>query len=336
MPSNRKATAGDGAKARATWGQGRSGDTEFSFVPIDLIDGNPHQPREHDPALNSSLLAGTIETFKIINPVIIRPNPNQTGRFQMLDGERRRKAARRTGLVKIPALIRYDLSDDLDAAEISLISNLQRLEMNGIEEAMALKQILSTNEQRGNKMTPQQLSRRIGFNEKYVERKLKLLNLIALWQTKVIERWLLPTIAVRTLAGLDHAAQHEIYDWLMDRLKPDEGGEPHCPTEHQFKQMIAAQKAGKLNETFTLLGKPRANPGRTRDPVIRNLLEFSINYIREKKLTDKDWPNMIIAAIVLKTRRDLIPNGWPNTVREFAKQLRGMRGQFDRLVDKST
>lgn len=106
---------------------------EVRTLPIDLIDPNPFQPRMafNQDALND--LAASIRAQGILQPVLVRPNPAVAERFQIVAGERRWRAAALAGLHDIPVIIR-ELTD-IDSAAIALIENLQRENLNPIEEA---------------------------------------------------------------------------------------------------------------------------------------------------------------------------------------------------------
>ena len=106
---------------------------EVRTVPIDLIDPNPFQPRTtfDDAALND--LAESIKARGILQPMLVRPNPDQDGRFQIVAGERRWRAAALAGLHDVPVIVRT--LSDIDSAAVALIENLQRENLNPIEEA---------------------------------------------------------------------------------------------------------------------------------------------------------------------------------------------------------
>lgn len=102
-----------------------------SLTPLDLIDANPHQPRRHfdETALNE--LADSIRTHGLIQPLLVRPVPG--GRFQLVAGERRWRAAQIARIHRVPVVVR-SLDDD-QTLQIALIENIQRQDLNPIEEA---------------------------------------------------------------------------------------------------------------------------------------------------------------------------------------------------------
>lgn len=115
--------------------------TSVGAVPMDRIDANPFQPRsDFDPAELESL-AESIRVQGILQPILVRSNPAAPDRYQIVAGERRFRAAMQAGLNEIPA-IRRDM-DDSDAAVVALVENLQRQDLNAIEEAEGYQRLLT-------------------------------------------------------------------------------------------------------------------------------------------------------------------------------------------------
>ena len=116
------------------------GETMVSAIPMDLVDPNPFQPRsDFDPAELESL-AESIRVQGILQPIMVRRNPTEPDRYQIIAGERRFRAAMQAGLNEIPCIVR-DV-DDSDAAVIALVENLQRQNLNAIEEAEGYQRLL--------------------------------------------------------------------------------------------------------------------------------------------------------------------------------------------------
>ncbi len=109
-------------------------------VPMDQIDPNPFQPRSSfDPAELESL-ADSIRVQGVLQPILVRPHPESPERYQLIAGERRFRAAAQAGLTEIPALQR-DM-DDSDTAVVALVENLQRQDLNAVEEAEGYQRLL--------------------------------------------------------------------------------------------------------------------------------------------------------------------------------------------------
>jgi ParB family transcriptional regulator, chromosome partitioning protein len=115
--------------------------TSVNAVPIDQIDPNPFQPRaDFDPAELESL-AESIRVQGVLQPILVRSHPTAPDRYQIVAGERRFRAATQAGLNEIPAIQR-DM-DDSDAAVVALVENLQRQDLNAIEEAEGYQRLLT-------------------------------------------------------------------------------------------------------------------------------------------------------------------------------------------------
>jgi ParB family chromosome partitioning protein len=142
----------------------------YSRVPLDAIEPNPEQPRKHFSQEALEELAQSIQSQGLLQPLLVRPLPDNPDRYQIIAGERRWKAARQAELTEVPALIR-DISDS-EALIIGLIENLQREDLNALEEAEALKQL-----QQELKLSQDELSDRIGRSRSSIANSLRLLQL---------------------------------------------------------------------------------------------------------------------------------------------------------------
>jgi len=137
-------------------------------IPIDNIEVNPFQPRtEFDPDRLNELMM-SIETFGIIQPITVRSMGD--GRFQLISGERRLRAATKAGLTSIPAYVR--LANDQEMLEIALLENIQREDLNAIEVGLTYKRLLDEVQ-----MTHDQLATRLGKNRTTITNFIRLLNL---------------------------------------------------------------------------------------------------------------------------------------------------------------
>ncbi len=139
-------------------------------VPIDQIAPNPDQPRRafSEDALNE--LAASIAEKGIIQPLILRPDPGQEGRFQIVAGERRWRAAQRAQLHNLPAIIRD--FDDTEVLEVAIIENIQRADLNPLEEAQGYRQLM---DRFGH--TQEQLSQAMGKSRSHIANLMRLLQL---------------------------------------------------------------------------------------------------------------------------------------------------------------
>ncbi|MBW2263925.1 MAG: ParB/RepB/Spo0J family partition protein [Deltaproteobacteria bacterium] len=139
-----------------------------STLPLALIDPNPEQPRKSfDPEALESL-ARSLEKRGLIQPVLVRPVAG--GRYQIMAGERRWRAAQKAGLEEIPVVIRKAAEDE--AFELSLIENLQREDLNPMEAAEAYHRLM---DEHGN--SQEQLAAAVGKSRPAVANTLRLLTL---------------------------------------------------------------------------------------------------------------------------------------------------------------
>lgn len=141
-----------------------------SLVPMSLIDANPAQPRTTIRGEALEQLARSIEESGVVQPILVRPVSN--GRYQIIAGERRFRAAQKLGLSTIPATIR-PVADER-VLEFALIENIQREELTPIEEAQALKRL---QDELG--LTQEALSAKVGKDRATVSNALRLLRLPA-------------------------------------------------------------------------------------------------------------------------------------------------------------
>lgn len=109
-------------------------------LPIDVLVPSPYQPRQEMDEEALQELADSIAQRGILQPLLVRPTPGQPGQYQIIAGERRWRAAQRVSLHEIPVLVR-PLSDS-DAMAAGLVENLQREDLNAIEEAEGYKRLL--------------------------------------------------------------------------------------------------------------------------------------------------------------------------------------------------
>jgi ParB family chromosome partitioning protein len=136
-------------------------------VDIDLIDPNPEQPRTRFAEAGLEELAASIRSNGIVQPIVVRRHGD---RYQIVAGERRWRAAQRAGLRRVPVTLR-DIPDE-KLLEIALIENIQRQELNPVEEARAYRKLLDNIG-----FTQEELSERVGKNRSMISTAMRLLKL---------------------------------------------------------------------------------------------------------------------------------------------------------------
>ena len=143
-------------------------DSGNMMLRISSIEPNREQPRKQFDEDALMELADSIRQHGVIQPLLVRPLDN--GMYQLVAGERRWRASRMAGLIEVPVVIR-DLSDH-EAMEIALIENLQRKDLNVIEEALGYQQLMDKYD-----MTQEKVAERVGKSRPAVANALRLLNL---------------------------------------------------------------------------------------------------------------------------------------------------------------
>ena len=114
----------------------------FKMVPIELISPGPWQPRKVFDKDELDSLSSSIKNQGIIQPVILKSNQNEKNQYFIIAGERRWRACQLAKIHEIPAIIRDDIKDE-KVAELSLVENIQRSELNPIEEAEGYQSLLN-------------------------------------------------------------------------------------------------------------------------------------------------------------------------------------------------
>ena len=137
-------------------------------IAVDAIAANPWQPRNHFDDEKLQELAASIKEYGIIQPLIV--TKESEGKYQLIAGERRLKAARKVGLATVPVIVRKE--EDQKKLELSLIENLQRSDLNPLEEALSFKRLMDEFS-----LTQEEVAVRVGKSRSSVANFLRLLNL---------------------------------------------------------------------------------------------------------------------------------------------------------------
>jgi ParB family chromosome partitioning protein len=149
-------------------------------IPIELIHRNPGQPRVHFDEAELGELAESIRDKGVLQPILVRPSTVTPGEYEIVAGERRWRAAQKSGLTAIPALVRQ-LADD-EAFEIAVIENIQRADLNPIEEARAYASLMGRL-----KVAQEEVARRVGKSRSHVANTLRLTALPESVQAHLVE-----------------------------------------------------------------------------------------------------------------------------------------------------
>jgi ParB family chromosome partitioning protein len=220
-------------------------DIQLFYCPVEQLVPNPYQPRQKiDPAeLNE--LAESIAAKGVIQPLLVArtDDPQQ---YQILAGERRWRAAQTAGLEQVPVLLRETSASE--ALEIALIENIQRRDLNCIEEALAYQQL-----QREFGLTQDEISQRVGKDRSTVANTLRLLRLPGKLQEDVVNGRLSMGHARALLAVSDPEEQLRIRNLIL-------------------QQHLSVRQTEKLIESGRAKGKPQPAPPDPRVQVVQESL----------------------------------------------------------------
>ncbi len=177
------------------------------LIPINKIKSDEDQPRKLFDSEKIAELAESIKAHGVIQPLILRELKND--KYIIVAGERRWRAAKMVGLKEVPAII-MELSDK-DILEISLIENIQRQDLNPIEEALAYRKLLNDF-----KITQEELSKRIGKSRVAIANTMRLMNLDERVQQYIIESIITEGHGRVLLSINDKQKQYEIAQQVID------------------------------------------------------------------------------------------------------------------------
>ena len=139
-------------------------------VPVERVLPNPDQPRRQFDPEKLSDLTESIREKGIIQPLIVRPDPKVSGSYQIVAGERRWRAAQKAQLHEVPVIVRT--FDDTEVLEIAIIENIQRADLNPVEEAVGYRQLI---DKFGH--TQEKLAKALGKSRSHIANQMRLLNL---------------------------------------------------------------------------------------------------------------------------------------------------------------
>ncbi len=203
-------------------------------IPVEFLHASPNNPRKHFADADLEDLAKSIRDKGLLQPLVVRPRAG--GDFEIVAGERRWRAAQRAGVHEVPVLIR-ELSDG-EALEIALIENIQRSDLNPLEEARAYGMLLGQFS-----YTQQQLADSVGKSRSHIANTLRLLTLPDSVR-QMIEDGKLTAGHARTLVATDSPAE------LADRI---------------IKLGLSVREAEELTRKVTSAGSRKVRPEKAAD-----------------------------------------------------------------------
>lgn len=215
-------------------------------ISVDSIEANPFQPRTSFDEQSLEELAISIKKLGIVQPLTVRETG--PGRYQLIAGERRLRAARIAGLTHVPAYIRT--ADDQAMLELALVENIQREDLDAVEVAISFQRLIEEC-----KLTQEQLSDRVGKQRSTVANYLRLLRLPAEIQLGIKNKNLMMGHA-RTLVNIeDPKKQINVYYKIIDgelSVRQAEELVRNLQSE-KGKDPSKLEKKKKLNDDFTKL-----------------------------------------------------------------------------------
>ena len=167
-------------------------------LPISDLVPNKYQPRKIFDETNLEDLTNSIKERGVIQPIIVRKSTENNSKFEIIAGERRWLAAQRAGLHNVPVVLTE--ADDLKSLEFAIVENVQRHDLNPLEEAQGYKRLISEFS-----YDQEKVSKFIGKSRSYISNSLRILNLPA-EVIKLIETKKLSTGHAKILVGLDNAS----------------------------------------------------------------------------------------------------------------------------------
>jgi ParB family chromosome partitioning protein len=172
--------------------------SQSNTVSIGDLSRNPYQPREHFSEEKLEELAKSIKKNGIIQPIAVRPNKTENGKYEIVAGERRWIAAQRAGLHEVPVIILY--LSDVESLEVAIVENIQRDDLNPVEEARGYKRL---NEEF--KYDHESISKLMAKSRSHVSNMLRLLTLPS-DVVAMLEEGSLTSGQARPLIGISNAS----------------------------------------------------------------------------------------------------------------------------------
>ena len=224
-------------------------DKNIQEIPVNQIDANPNQPRKAFNEETLKKLEQSIKKYGVVQPVIVRKKDN--GNYELIAGERRLRAAKNAQLEKIPVVIKE--YDNRESAEIALIENLQREDLNPIEEGKAYESIIKKYD-----LTQEEMSQIAGKSRSYITNTLRLLTFPdaiqkLLQSKKLTTGQARPLLALKTVAEQLKLAKKIVEEGLSARQVEKMLGEKTTPKPKKEVQISTYLRAME-EEIITSLG----------------------------------------------------------------------------------
>ncbi len=220
-------------------------------LPIELLRRNPHNPRKTFGEAELEELAKSIKEKGLLQPIMVRPLQGESSSYEIVAGERRWRAAQRAGVHDVPVLIR-ELSDS-EALEFALIENVQRSDLNALEEALGYRQLMDQFS-----YTQEKMAESLGKSRSHIANTLRLLKLPDSVQEHVRQGNLTAGHARTLVAAKDpETLAQQIIDFNLNVREAEEiarAGSPKAPPKLATAPVKSANVLGLENDLKAILG----------------------------------------------------------------------------------
>lgn len=176
-------------------------------VPLEAIVVNPHQPRKHFSPVELEDLISSIKEHGIIQPLVV--TEIAPGQYELIAGERRMRASKMLGLHKVPVTVRK--ASEQEKLELALIENIQRQDLNAVEEAIAYTALIDDF-----KLTQDEVAKRVGKSRSAVANTLRLLDLPEEMRQALIDNKISKSHARTLLAEADPAKREHLFHAMLN------------------------------------------------------------------------------------------------------------------------
>ncbi len=228
-------------------------ETKTNKLTLSEIVPNKYQPRKNFDEKNLNDLSNSIKERGVIQPIIVRKSISENSKYEIIAGERRWLAARKAGLHEIPVVLTE--ADDLKSLEFAIVENVQRHDLNPLEEAQGYKRLIDEFS-----YDQEKVSKFIGKSRSYITNSLRLLSL-PLEVLKLIEERKISPGHAKILVGLDNA------EFIANKI---------------YEKKLSVRQS----ENFVRIFKKKSNKTKSlRDPNIKDL---------ESSITEKIGLNVVI------------------------------------------
>jgi len=277
-----KKRLGKGLDALLSKSQGEKREHEIKDIDIEKIKPNPFQPRDRFTEEALEELAGSIRQKGVLQPITVREV--QYDKFQLVTGERRWRAAKKADLQTIPAIIR-DFKDE-EMMEVALIENLQREDLNPIEEAYAYQKMIEDFD-----LTQKEVAERVSKSRSAIGNTLRLLNLPPSVQ-EIVSRETISMGHARALLPLDSKKQIDLAQKIVEEdlsvRKTEDIVKRHLNNENNQNKKQKKELEPKWVKARELLAERTGLDVKIKDRVSKKVITISCKDYKEmEKLLEK-------------------------------------------------